>query len=105
MHALLLLIAMFQQTVKSGLQMNVSCQHSVALAWQASTSTVVGYNLYRGQTKGGPYPTRLNTGLVAGLQYKDATVACGQTYYYVSTAVDSTGSESKFSNEAEAVIP
>ena len=29
----------------------------------------------------------------------------GATYYYVSTAVDSTGVESTYSNEAAAVIP
>ena len=38
--------------------------HSVALSWSASTSTVNGYNVYRGTTSNGPYPTKLNSSLV-----------------------------------------
>jgi len=30
-------------------------QHSVNLSWTGSTSTVVGYNIYRGTKTGGPY--------------------------------------------------
>ena len=37
--------------------------------------------------------------------YADATVASGQTCYYVATEVDSTGMESAYSREVSAIIP
>jgi hypothetical protein len=80
--------------------------HSVSLSWTASTSPNVGYNVYRGTTSGGPYPTKVNSSLVDGTSYVDSTVQAGQTYYYVATAVDkSNNNESTYSNQAQAVIP
>ncbi len=79
-------------------------QHSVALAWNASTSTVVGYNVYRSTVSGNSY-AKINPSLVALLNYTDTTVQSGTTYYYVTTAVDSTGIESVYSNEVSAAIP
>ncbi len=79
-------------------------QHSVTLAWTASTSTVVGYNVYRGTQSGGPY-TVITSAVDAGTTYTDTTVQAGQTYYYVVTAVDASGNESVDSNQAQAVIP
>ena len=78
--------------------------HSVALSWTASTSTVSGYNVYRSTTSGSGY-AKLNGSLVANVNYTDSTVSNGTTYYYVTTAVDSSGNESAYSNEASAVIP
>ncbi|MGA9732779.1 MAG: choice-of-anchor D domain-containing protein [Candidatus Acidiferrales bacterium] len=78
---------------------------TVLLTWTASTSTVSGYNVYRGTTPNGPYSTKLNTSLVTTEQYTDSTVVSGQTYYYVVTAVDSNNVESVDSNQATAVIP
>jgi fibronectin type 3 domain-containing protein len=37
--------------------------------------------------------------------YTDNTIVSGQTYYYATTAVDSSGVESGYSNLAQAVIP
>jgi fibronectin type 3 domain-containing protein len=79
--------------------------HTVALSWTASTSTVSGYNVYRGTTPNGPYATKLNSSLVTVVDYTDSTVANGTTYYYVVTAVDSNNVESVDSNQATAVIP
>jgi fibronectin type 3 domain-containing protein len=79
-------------------------QHTVALSWTASTSTVAGYNVYRGTVSGGPY-SKINSSLVATLSYTDSTVQSGTTYYYVTTAVDSSGDESTYSNEVSAPIP
>jgi hypothetical protein len=79
-------------------------QHTVSLSWIASTSTVSGYNVYRSTTSGSGY-VKINTSLVSGLAYTDSSVASGTTYYYVTTAVDSSGNESGFSNQATAVIP
>ena len=80
-------------------------QHTVALSWDASTSAgVVGYNVYRGSVSGGPY-AKINSALEASPAYTDNTVSAGQTYYYVTTAVDGSGNESGYSNQAQAVIP
>ncbi|MBZ5600621.1 MAG: choice-of-anchor D domain-containing protein [Acidobacteriia bacterium] len=79
-------------------------QHSVDLSWNASTSVVDGYNIYRSTTSGGTY-SKLNSTLNPGTAYTDSTVQAGKTYYYVTTAVDSSGGESIFSNEVQAIIP
>lgn len=78
-------------------------QHSVDLSWNASSSTVAGYNVYRGSQSGGPYQI-LNSSLQS-LAFTDSTVQSGTTYYYVVTAVDANGLESAFSTEAPAIIP
>jgi fibronectin type 3 domain-containing protein len=53
---------------------------------------------------GGPY-TKINPSLVAVLNYTDLTVQSGTTYFYVTTAVDSSSNESTYSNEVSAAIP
>jgi hypothetical protein len=78
--------------------------HSVSLAWAASTSTVVGYNVYRGSVSGGPY-TMLTSTPDSALTYTDMAVTAGQTYFYVVTAVDANGNESIVSNEVQVLIP
>ena len=78
--------------------------HAVSLSWTASTSTVAGYNVYRGGQSGGPY-TMLNSALLAGETYVDSTVQAGQTYYYVTTAVNSADVESQYSNQVQAAVP
>lgn len=81
-----------------------SSSHTVALSWDPSTSSVVGYNIYRGTQSGGPY-SLLNSSLLSSTNYTDSSVQSGATYYYVSTAVDSNNVESSYSNEANASIP
>ena len=83
---------------------SAAAAHSATTSWTASTSAVAGYNVYRGSVSGGPY-TKLNSALIAGLTYTDSTVVSGQTYFYVTTAVDGSGNESVFSNEVMGVIP
>jgi hypothetical protein len=78
--------------------------HAVQLRWNASTSVVGGYNVYRGTTSGGPY-SKLNTSLVNALTYTDSGLAPSTTYYYVTTAVSSEGIESNDSNQASVQIP
>jgi hypothetical protein len=78
--------------------------HSTNLSWTASTSSVVGYNVYSGSVSGGPY-SKLTSSPVAVLTYKDSTVQSGKTYYYVVTSVNSSGGESTYSNQATASIP
>ncbi len=78
--------------------------HSVSLSWTDNDSSVTGYNVYRGSVSGGPY-TQINPSLESTAAYTDTSVTSGQTYYYVTTAVDESGAQSGYSNEAEAVIP
>jgi hypothetical protein len=81
--------------------------HDVILSWTASTTPgVVGYDVYRGTTSGGPYPTQLNSTPVNGTTYCDATAQAGQTYYYVVTAVASNDiTQSADSAQASATVP
>jgi len=79
--------------------------YSVALTWDASTSTVVGYYVYRSTTSGTGYAKLNASSPTTGLTYTDTTVQDGTTYYYVTTAVDSAGNESTYSNQATANIP
>ncbi|MGB2637127.1 MAG: choice-of-anchor D domain-containing protein [Candidatus Acidiferrum sp.] len=81
-----------------------STASSVALNWNASTSQVTGYRVYRSETSGGSYNLLTGTALTA-LAYTDTTVAAGTTYYYVVTAVDSAGVESTYSNQVSAAVP
>jgi fibronectin type 3 domain-containing protein len=65
---------------------------------------VVGYNVYRGGVSGGPY-TQINSAPEGATAYTDYNVTAGQTYYYVTSAVDVSGNESAYSNQTQAVIP
>jgi TolB protein len=47
----------------------------------------------------------LNSSLVASLTYTDTAVQNGTTYFYVTTAVDSSGNESVDSNQVSVTIP
>ena len=78
--------------------------HSAALSWTASASLVIGYNVYRGTESGGPY-TKLNSSLIQTTSYTDSAVQAGQSYYYVVTAVDSSNSESVYSNQVSVTVP
>ena len=85
----------------SGSPSPAPAQHSVVLSWGPSASSVNGYRVYR---DGGSGYTPLSS-ITPELTYTDASVVSGSTYRYVVTAVDSSGDESPYSNEATAVIP
>lgn len=78
--------------------------HSVQLNWNASTSQVIGYRVYRSEASGGSFAPLNGTALNA-LTYTDTSVSLGTTYYYVVTAVDASGNESAYSNQTTAAIP
>jgi hypothetical protein len=78
--------------------------HSVALNWSRSTSTVTGYFVYRSSKPSGPY-AKLNSSAESNTSYSDSTVADGQVYYYVVTAVDSSKIESSYSNQISVTVP
>ena len=78
--------------------------HSVELSWAASTSVgIVGYSVYRA-TETGSYG-KLDSALVTGLKFTDATVAAGTTYKYIVTAVDTLGLESTCSEAITTAVP
>jgi hypothetical protein len=78
--------------------------HSVALSWNPTSSSVAGYNIYRGTQPTGPF-TKLNSLSTTATLYTDSNVVSGNTYYYAATSVDSNGVESQYSNLAQAAIP
>lgn len=78
--------------------------HIVDLSWNPSSSSVIGYNVYRGTQSGGPY-ARISVSPAAGTVYTDNSVQSGAVYFYVVTAVDASAQESAFSNESTAQIP
>ncbi len=74
----------------------------VDLAWNANGEPDLdGYHVYRATASGGPY-SRVNGAPLAQESYTDSGVSNGTTYYYVVTAVDTSGNESGDSNEASA---
>jgi hypothetical protein len=79
--------------------------HSATLNWGASTSPVIGYNLYLATVSGGPY-TKVNSAIDATTTFTDAgTLQGGKIYYWVVTAVNSSNVESVHSGEVSATIP
>lgn len=81
-----------------------AAQHVVHLTWNAGGSPAVGYLVYRSEASGKSYRALFGT-TINELSYDDSTVVSGKTYYYVVTAVDSSGQQSINSNQATAVIP
>lgn len=78
---------------------------TIKLQWNASTTkTVASYNLYRGTTDGGPYPTKVATTDSKTLVASETVPRVSSTLYYVVEAVDAQGLKSVFSNQAKAVI-
>jgi len=79
--------------------------HSVSVSWVASTSAnITGYRVYRSLVSGGSYGL-LTSPSVTVTAFVDTAVTPGSTYYYVATAVNSTGAESGYSNESKTVVP
>lgn len=78
--------------------------HTVTLSWIPSTSNVVGYNVYKSSTSGGPY-SLLNTTPVTATAFTQNNVPTGATVFYVATAVSANNVESTYSNEARVTVP
>jgi len=79
--------------------------YTVSLTWVASTSpNVVGYNVYRRTGTTGSF-TQINTVRDGTTAYTDSSVTDGQTYYYETTAVNSSNEESAPSPAVSAKIP
>jgi hypothetical protein len=91
-------------SVNYNLTVDQSGGHLANLTWQEGSSGILGYNVYRGTTSGGPY-SQVNSSLLPSKSYSDSSVQSGDTYYYVATEVNNAGEESGYSNETQAVIP
>ncbi|WP_236683086.1 malectin domain-containing carbohydrate-binding protein [Demequina globuliformis] len=81
---------------------------SIALLWgSVSADDLEGYNVYRGTAAGVSVSpgNKLNSIPTTSTSLIDADVVAGVTYYYVVTAVDSSGNESAPSNEVSGALP
>jgi len=78
--------------------------HSVGLTWTASTSSAIGYFIYRRTGTTGSF-SRLDSSPDPLTSFTDNNVIDGATYFYVVTAVAAGESESQFSEEVSVTIP
>jgi hypothetical protein len=79
-------------------------KRTVVLRWQASTTPIVRYNVYRGPTSG-IHPDKLNSAPIDGTTFTDTTAVSGQTYWYVVRAINNQGELSSESNETVVTVP
>ena len=73
------------------------------LNWDASTSDIIGYYVYR-LLMDGTY-AKINTAPAVLTEFTDTRIQNGQTYSYVVTAVDADNMESNYSEPAIVTIP
>lgn len=81
-----------------------SKRHKIVLTWQASSSQVAGYNVYRKKGPDGEF-LKLNSKPIQGLTYTDESVESGVTYFYVTRSVGAHGAESANSNLFTVTVP
>jgi Malectin domain len=78
----------------------------IDLAWTASATSSVTYNLYRSTTPGfSPSPANRIASGITGTSFSDAGLQANTTYCYRATAENSSGMESSPSNQACAGPP
>jgi hypothetical protein len=78
--------------------------HSVGLTWTASTSSAIGYFIYRRTGTTGSF-SRLDSSIDTVTSFTDNNVIDGATYFYVVTAVSTGETESQFSDQVSVTIP
>jgi fibronectin type 3 domain-containing protein len=79
---------------------------TAALSWTAvAGAEVSGYRVYYGRQPGG-YQQGVGAGVWAGnaAAFNATGLQKGTTYYFAVTAVDTTGRESAYSNEASKLV-
>ena len=84
----------------SGLQVAEEGNGTISLAWD-SVPGATGYNVYRSPLSGGGW-VKANNSPLTSTEFIDSGLQNARTYYYVVTAVDSSGNESAHSNEVSA---
>lgn len=76
---------------------------SIALNWDASPAPyVIGYNVYRDNTAGGDFLTKINSSPITATSFEDTSVTVGLTYFYRVSAVTEDPYESPKSDVAWA---
>ena len=78
--------------------------HSATVTWNASTTPVSGYHVYRTTDPSVP-PEMVAVTPAQVTQYVDQAVEPGGTYYYSVKSVGLDGTESDFSENISATIP
>ncbi|HVN03754.1 MAG TPA: hypothetical protein VMT86_05005, partial [Bryobacteraceae bacterium] len=89
--------------------------HSVTLTWTPSTSSnIATYTIYRINSSSSTAPPTPYTSLASiqastcsgtSCTYTDTNVTAGQSYWYYTTAVNTSNSASGPSNIVQAIIP
>lgn len=76
----------------------------ITIAWSANTEPdIAGYNIYRSESSGGPY-SKINNDPITDLTYEDHTAAPGMTYAYCVVAQIVAATESRLSEEVQAML-
>jgi len=101
--AIVLSVAWFRATGMDAGNAPGAPPHTVTLKWNASTSAVDGYNVYRRLLPNG-FAEKVNRDPVHGLSFVDVHVASGVKYSYTVRAVGH-GGESVDCTPAEADVP
>ena len=81
--------------------------HNITIGWTYTQGTdlAIGFNIYRATVSGGPYGKQTTSPLpIATLSYVDTNGTGGTKYFYVVTAIDSSGVESVNSSEVSATF-
>jgi fibronectin type 3 domain-containing protein len=89
----------------AGCGRQVPSNHSVTVRWDASTSEVSGYRVYRSVDCKDATPKMLAVTPADATEYVDLAVEPGCTYYYTVKSFDSAGIESYPSAQVSATIP
>jgi hypothetical protein len=97
-------------SVSGTASLTVTASGSATLSWNVPTTNTDGtpfadlsyFKIYYG-TQSGSYTTTVNLGTATN--YVVNNLASGSTYYFAVTAVNSSGVESSYSNEANKTIP
>jgi len=78
--------------------------HTVTLNWaKSSSSSVTGYDVYRGTVSGGPY-TQIGSTTASVLDFSDTSVQNNVEYFYVVTSV-AAGEQSTYSSQVAVSVP
>jgi fibronectin type 3 domain-containing protein len=83
-----LILAALLLFILIGNPLSSQTQHNITLNWNASVTTGVKYNVYRGTASAGPFTPLASD--VAAVTYKDTSGTGGTTYWYQITAICDT---------------
>jgi Abnormal spindle-like microcephaly-assoc'd, ASPM-SPD-2-Hydin len=91
------------QVALSGNGVSTAGNHQVVLSWQPSSSSVIGYLVFRGPAANSL--SQLNPSAVPSTSYTDLSVTGGQTYVYAVKSVAAGNMMSAFSNSVTVTVP